>query len=175
MFEQVDWGTVFVPTTPLLEIVVRGTLIFLGIFLLLRVVLKRESGTLGITDMLFVVMVADAAQNGMAGEYRSVTEGIILVGTIIFWSYALNWLGFHFPFFDKLIKPGKLLLIKDGRMMKDNMRKELITRQELMSEVRSNGLTDIDSIKEAYMEPSGRISIICKKEEQNPPEAPSAV
>ncbi|WP_046243897.1 DUF421 domain-containing protein [Hymenobacter terrenus] len=175
MFERVDWHAVFVPSTPLLEILVRGSLIYLALFLLLRVVLKRESGTLGITDMLFVVMVADAAQNGMAGEYRSVTEGVLLVGTIIFWSYFLNWLGYHFRFFDKLIKPDKLLLIKNGQLMKDNMRKELITRQELMSEVRANGLTDIATIKEAYMEPTGKISIICKEETQNPPETPPPV
>jgi uncharacterized membrane protein YcaP (DUF421 family) len=170
MFEQVDWHALFVPSTPLLEILVRGTLIYLGLFVLLRVVLKRESGTLGITDMLLVVMIADAAQNGLAGEYRSITEGIILVCTILFWSFALNWLGFHFPKLDKLIKPDKLLLVKDGRMIKENMRRELITRQELMSEVRSNGLADLDGIAEAYMEPSGRISIIQKEEQQNPPQ-----
>ena len=169
MFKQVDWYVVFVPSTPLLEILVRGSLIYLGLFLLMRVVLKRESGTLGITDLLFVVMVADAAQNGMAGEYRSVTEGLLLVGTIIFWSYALNWLGYHFPFLDKLIKPDKLLLIKNGQMIKENMRKELITRQELMSEVRANGLTDLATIREAYMEPTGKISIICKDEKPSPP------
>ncbi|UOR06321.1 DUF421 domain-containing protein [Hymenobacter aerilatus] len=169
MFDQVDWHAVFVPNTPLLEIVVRGTLIYLGLFLLLRVVLKRESGTLGITDMLFVVMIADAAQNGMAGEYRSVTEGILLVGVIICWSYFLNWLGFHYPLFQRLIKPAKLLLIRNGQLQKDNMRKELITRSELMSELRTNGLTDISGIKEAYMEPTGRISIIRFEEKQNPP------
>jgi len=170
MFEQVDWHTIFVPTTPLLEIFVRGSLIYLGLFFLLRVLLKRESGTLGITDMLLVVMLADAAQNGLAGKYQSVTEGILLVCTIIFWSYALNWLGFHFPVFQKLIKPQKLLLIKDGQLLKDNLRKELITRSELMSEVRANGMTDLDKIKEAYMEPTGRISIICVEETQHAPE-----
>jgi uncharacterized membrane protein YcaP (DUF421 family) len=173
MFEQIDWRTVFFPTTPLLEIIVRGTLIYLGLFLLLRVVLKRESGTLGITDMLLVVMIADAAQNGMAGEYKSITEGMMLVCVIVFWSYALNWLGYHFPALDKIIKPGKLLLIKDGKMQKENMRRELITRQELMSEVRANGLADIDTIQEAYMEPSGRISIISKEGGQAPPEDPA--
>lgn len=175
MFKQVDWHAVFVPTTPLLEILVRGSLIYLGLFLLMRVVLKRESGTLGITDLLFVVMVADAAQNGMAGEYRSVTEGLLLVGTIIFWSYALNWLGYHSPFLDKLIKPDKLLLIKNGQMITENMRKELITRQELMSEVRANGMEDIAAIRAAYMEPTGRISIIRNDEEQTPPPDSSPV
>ncbi len=161
MFEQVDWQTIFVPRTPLLEIFVRGSLTYLGLFLLLRTVLKRESGTLGITDTLLVVMIADAAQNGMADDYRSVTDGLVLVATLIFWNVLLNWLGYRFQVFERLFKPGKLLLIKNGRMLKDNMRKELITYNELMSEVRSNGLSDISDIREAYMEPTGTISIIC--------------
>ena len=164
MFEQVDWAAIFVPHTPLVEIVVRGSIIYLGLYLLLRVVLKRESSTLGISDMLLVVLIADAAQNGMAHEYRSVTEGLLLVGVIMFWNYALNWLGFHFPFMQRLIKPDKLLLVKDGCMLKANMRQELITYGELLSEVRLHGLSDLSSIKEAYMEPSGRISIICQEE-----------
>lgn len=166
MFEPVDWHAVFVPHTPFLEIFVRGTLVYLSLFLLLRVLLKRESGTLGITDTLLIVLIADASQNGMAGEYRSITDGILLVATLIFWSLALNWLGYRFPIFEKMLKPRKLLLVKNGRMLKENMRKELITYSELMSEVRTNGITDLSSIKEAYMEPTGTISIICFEEEQ---------
>ena len=175
MFEPVDWQAVFVPHTPLLEIIVRGTLIYLGLFLLLRVLLKRESGTLGITDMLLVVLIADAAQNGMANDYRSVPEGLLLVATIIFWSILLNWLGYRFPFFQRLIKPRQLLLVKNGRMLKHNMQKELITASELMSEVRSNGLSDLSNIKEAYMEPSGTISIICFEENQTKPQEKKVV
>lgn len=175
MFEQVDWPAIFVPHTPVLEIVVRGTIIYLGLYLLLRVVLKRESSTLGISDMLLVVLIADAAQNGMAHEYRSVTEGLLLVGVIIFWNYALNWLGFHFPRLQRLIKPDKLLLVKDGCMVKANMKQELITYGELMSEVRLHGLDDLTRIQEAYMEPSGRISIICREETHADDEAEKRV
>ncbi|GGF26084.1 DUF421 domain-containing protein [Hymenobacter cavernae] len=126
--------------------------------------LKRESGTLGITDTLLIVLIADASQNGMADDYRSVTDGIILVATLIFWSLFLNWLSYRFPVLEKLIKPRKLLLVRNGRMLKDNTRKELITYSELMSEVRANGITDLSSIREAYMEPTGTISIICFEE-----------
>ena len=90
MFEPVDWQAVLLPHTPLLEIFVRGSLTYLGLFLLLRVLLKREAGSLGITDTLLVVMLADAAQNGMADDYRSVTDGLVLVATLIFWNVLLN-------------------------------------------------------------------------------------
>jgi uncharacterized membrane protein YcaP (DUF421 family) len=65
---QVDWGRAFLPQTPVLELVVRGSVIYLALFLLLCLLLKRQSGTLGLTDLLVVVLIADAAQNGMANE-----------------------------------------------------------------------------------------------------------
>lgn len=59
----VEWAKMLIPDTPLLEIFLRGSIVYLALFFLLRVVLKRESGTLGITDLLVVVLIADAAQN----------------------------------------------------------------------------------------------------------------
>jgi uncharacterized membrane protein YcaP (DUF421 family) len=56
--------------------------------ILLRIVLKRQTGTLGMTDLLLItLLIADASQNAMAGEYRSLPDGIVLVATIIFWNY----------------------------------------------------------------------------------------
>jgi len=84
MFElNQSWQEVFVPTHSLLERLVRGSIIYLIIFALLRVVLKRQTGGLSTPDILLVVLLADAAQNGMADEYRSMTEGIVVVCTIV--------------------------------------------------------------------------------------------
>jgi uncharacterized membrane protein YcaP (DUF421 family) len=57
---------------------------------------RRQTGGLSTPDVLLVILLADAAQNGMADQYRSVTEGVMLVGTIIFWNFAIDWLGFIF-------------------------------------------------------------------------------
>ena len=91
---DVDWARLFMPGTPLLEIIVRGSIMYVALFMLLRFILKRETGSLGITDLLVIVLIADAAQNGMAGSYQSITDGLVLVATIIGWSYLLNWLAF---------------------------------------------------------------------------------
>lgn len=160
--EAIDWSEMFSLGTPLLEIFIRGTAVYLLLFLILRVVLKRESATLGVTDLLVVVLLADAAQNAMADDYNSITDGILLVMVIIFWSHFLDFLGYKFPFFQRLIKPQKLLLVKNGKMYKKNMRKELITIDELMAEVRLNGVKTLDEVDEAYMESSGEISVISK-------------
>jgi uncharacterized membrane protein YcaP (DUF421 family) len=69
---RIDWESVFVPSLSLLEIVLRGSLIYLFLFIVLRV-LRRGAGTIGISDLLVVVLIADAAQNAMGSEYKSVT------------------------------------------------------------------------------------------------------
>ena len=157
---NVDWAHVFVPDTPLLEIVVRGTAMYLALFLLLRLVLKRETGAIGISDLLVVVLIADAAQNGLADNYSSIPDGLILVLTIVFWSWALNWLGFRFRLFQRLVHPDPLPLVRDGRLLRRNLEKELITEGELMSQLRLQGVDNIADVSAAYMEGDGRISVI---------------
>jgi uncharacterized membrane protein YcaP (DUF421 family) len=112
------------------------------------------------TDLLLITLIADASQNAMAGEYRSLPAGIILVCTIIFWSYAFDWLSYRFPWFNSLIEPHPLPLIKDGALLRRNMRRELITEEELMSQLREQGLDDVGKVKEAFMEPDGHISVV---------------
>lgn len=150
------------PSTPLVEILVRGSLVYLALFALLRFVLKRETGTLGTTDLLVIVLLADAAQNALADDYTSIPDGIILVGTIIFWSYALNWLGYRFPKLQRFVHPPPLPLVKDGRLLRQNMQKELITEDELMSHLRLQGINDLNQVAEAYMEGDGQISVVQK-------------
>lgn len=151
---------IFLPDVSLLEIFVRGTLIYLGLFALIRFVLRRDAGTVGIADLLMIVLIADAAQNGMAAEYHSLTAGFVLIATLVFWNYMIDWLGYKFPLFARLADPPALLLVKAGQMQKRNMRKEMVTEEELMSELRKQGVDELRKVKEAYMEPDGRISVI---------------
>lgn len=169
LFEQVDWRSVFVPDTPLLEIFVRGSVVYLSIFVLLRVVLKRQSGSLDMADLLVVVLIADAAQNAMASNYNSVPDGLFLVATIVFWSYALDWLGYHVPWVGRLIHPPPLLLIRDGKILWKNMRKELVTLDELKSQLREQGIENVAEVKSAYMEGDGRVSVVKRDGSQHTP------
>ncbi len=159
---QIDWRSAFVPTMSLAEIVLRGTLVYVLLFFILRV-LRREAGALGISDLLVVVLIADAAQNGMAGEYKSVTEGAVLVGTIAAWDYFLDWLGFKFPAVGRLLRPAPLVLVKDGEAMRRNLRRELISMDELMSQLREQGVENLSDVKRCYLEGDGHVSVIKKE------------
>lgn len=164
-----DWSKIFLPDTPVLEIVFRGSVMYLALFILLRVVLKRQSGTTGVTDLLVIVLIADAAQNGMAGGYNSIADGVILVVVIISWAYVLDAVAYRWPFAARLIRPAPLLLVRDGKLMRGNMRRELISVPELRSELREQGIEDLAEVRELRMEPDGRFSIIRRDPDSAPP------
>jgi uncharacterized membrane protein YcaP (DUF421 family) len=155
-----DWHKMFAVNTPVLEIFLRGTIVYLALFVFLRYIVKREVGTVGIADLLVIVVIADAAQNAMAGDYISITHGLLLVGTIILWNYALDWLAFHSPRLRIVIEPQPLPLVRDGRVMRRNLRRALITDDELMSQLRLQGVDDVAQVKTANMERDGRISVV---------------
>src|SRR6185503_15718884 len=134
------------------------TLTYLLLFFILRF-LRRETGAIGIADLLVIVIIADAAQNAMAGEYKSITEGAVLVLTIAFWDYALDWLSYRFPTIRRIVRPVPLLLIKNGRMIKRNMRQEMITEEELLSQIREQGVESVSQVQKCYLEGDGHISI----------------
>jgi uncharacterized membrane protein YcaP (DUF421 family) len=157
---MIDWQEMFVPTHSIASVILRGTLTYIMLFMILRFLLKRQSGVIGIADLLVIVLIADAAQNAMAHEYKSITEGAILVLTIVFWNYAIDWLGFRFPSLQRLTRPPPLLLIKDGKMLFRNMRREMITSEELNSQLRQQGVETCSEVKTAYIEGDGSISII---------------
>jgi uncharacterized membrane protein YcaP (DUF421 family) len=156
---DIDWHGMFVPTVSLLEIILRGSAVYLSIFFFLRV-FRREAGAISTTDLIVIVLVADAAQNAMSAEYHSVTEGLLLVATIFVWNYGLDWLGFRYPWVHRILNPKPLLLISEGRIQRRNLRAEMMTREDLMEQLREQGIEDVGQVKRCYLEADGRLSVI---------------
>lgn len=156
---DVDWHALFVPSGSLPEIVIRGSMIYLFLFFLMRV-LRREAGQFNIADLLVVVIIADAAQNGMAGTYESITEGAVLIGTIVLWDYGLDWLGYRYEPVRKLVQPKPVALIRDGRIDWRTMRRELITEVELMGRLHQDGLQQVEDVYRCFVEADGKLSVI---------------
>lgn len=159
-FLGIDWKHVFEPTVPATELMLRGTLIYLGILFVIRFLLRREAAALSLPDLLMVVLIADAAQNAMADSYESLTDGAVLVGTIIFWNYTLDRLAFHVPYIRRFVHPPPLPLVRNGRLLRRNMRDESVSEEELMSQLRQAGVEDIAQVKIAHIEGDGRFSVI---------------
>jgi uncharacterized membrane protein YcaP (DUF421 family) len=158
---NIDWRSMFVPHESILAVLVRGTLMYLGMFILLRI-FRRQAGSVSIADLLLIVIIADAAQNGMAGDAKSVTEALALIGVIIFWDYFIDWLGFKSVLMSRLVEPQPLMLIKNGRLLRRNMEREMITEEELLGQLRQKGVESFDDVKQCCLESSGEFSVIRK-------------
>ncbi len=161
LLTNIDWESMFTPNISLWEVLIRGTLTYWFCFVYMRV-FRRGAGQLGIGDLLLITLISDASQNSMSGEYTSVTEGCLLVGVLVFWDYAINWLGFRSVMFSKLSDPAPVLLVKNGVMQRQNMKKELITSDELTGMLREQGVDQLADVKTCYIEGSGSISVIKK-------------
>jgi uncharacterized membrane protein YcaP (DUF421 family) len=155
----IDWNTLFIPGGNPLELVVRGSVMYLLILSAFRF-FRRESGSLGTADLLVLVLVADAAQNAMASQYRSITEGVVLVGTILGWNLLLDWLAFRFPAAHRLIHGRPLPLVVDGRIQLRNLRREFLTRDDLLEQLRHHQVEEVEQVKLCHLESDGQLSVL---------------
>lgn len=156
---QVDWQELFLPHLSVVELFLRGSLVYLALFGVLRILPSRQVGAVGVSDLLVVLLFANAVQNAMVSNYSSLTDGLILLMTIVGWSYLFNWLGYRFPRFQRFLTPPPLLLVKDGQVIQQNLERGLISKRELMSQLRQQGVHSLNEVKKAYIEGDGRISV----------------
>ena len=155
----INWRAMFVPTGSLAELVIRGSLMYLLILAGFRI-FRRDAGSLGVSDLLVVVLIADAAQNGMAGEYHSLTEAVLLVATIFAWNISLDWLAYRYRSVHWLLHPPRLLLIRDGRVHLPNLRAQMLTRDDLLEQLREQGIDDVRSVRLCSLESDGHVSVL---------------
>ena len=155
-----DIGAALTPDVNVLETVVRGIVMYLAIFVMLRVVLRGRSSAVTVSDLLVFVLVSDAAQNAMAANYISITNGIVLVGTIFLTSLVVDWLAYRFPRVQQFVHPERKPLVIDGRVVRRTLQEELMTEPELMTQLRLNGAEELADVKAAYLEGNGEVSVI---------------
>jgi len=175
---DIDWTQMFTFTMSPIELFIRGTLTFLFLFCLFRFIVRRDVGAIGISDLLVLVIIADASQNAMAGGYKSIVDGFVLIGTIIGWSFLLNYLSYHFEVVRRFVLPRPLCIVKDGVKQEKNLQRQLIADEELGEMLREHGIEDILEVKRAYLEPDGQVTVIRKRkkaDETQPPDRHKAL
>ncbi|MEU1853757.1 YetF domain-containing protein [Streptomyces sp. NPDC019990] len=155
-----DWSAVFVPSVPPLELFLRGTISFLVLLAMMRVIGQRESGGLGISDILLVVLVAEAMAPSLEGDSSAIPDGLLVAATIVFWSLTIDAMAYRWPPLAHVLKARPRPLVEDGRVNRRALRRELMTEEEVMAQLRLHGVDDLSDVSRAYLEPNGMISII---------------
>ncbi len=143
-----------------LELVLRVSVIYLTLLVAMRVISRREMGAFEAPELLMIILIADGVTTGMTGEYHSVTGALIVAGTLIGWNYVIDWLIYHVPLVERLLRPSTLKLVENGRMLRRNMRREMVTEEELRSHLRQQGIEDIAQVKFACMEADGELNVV---------------
>ncbi|OUM00859.1 DUF421 domain-containing protein [Variovorax sp. JS1663] len=155
-----DLLKVFAREYPVWQMVLRGTVVYWFLLLVFRFVLRRDIGSMGVADLLFVVLVADASSNAMQGEYKSINDGLVLLGTLIAWNFALDWLSFRVEAVSRLLEPTPVVLVRHGRLNHRALRREMISTDELMGKLREQGVERLEEIRVARLESDGQLSVL---------------
>ena len=157
---DIDWSELFGFSVSPLEMIIRGTVMFWFLFALFRLVLRRDVGSVAMADILIFVIIADAAQNALSGDYKSISDGMVLVATIVGWNVIVDWASFKSAFLHKLLEPPPLHLVKDGRVNHRALRGQFMRVSELEGMLREHGVSKIEDVKAALFESNGELSVI---------------
>jgi uncharacterized membrane protein YcaP (DUF421 family) len=150
----------FTPEMSLPEVAVRGTLVYVFLVLLFRVILRRQAGKVSLSDLLVVAIVAGVWRNPLVRDAYSVTDGMLVVLTVVAWSYGLDWLGYHIPMMRKLLHPNPIRLVQDGSVLEENLARDLMTESQLHSKLRREGISDVRQVGGAWIEGDGHVSVV---------------
>lgn len=143
-----------------MDIVLRATAMFAIVFLLLRLLGKREMGQMTPFEVVSLVVMGDLIQQGITHNDFSITGATLAICTFAFWSVVLGWLSYLFPRLNSVLEGKPLVVICQGALIEGNLRRNRMTRSEVESEMRLAGIGAIADVAWAIIEPSGKISFI---------------
>lgn len=164
-FLPADWASVFALETPLAELLVRGTVLYVGILVLMRIMPRRTGGELATMDLVLILLIAEAAAHAM-GDYTALADGSVVILVIMGWNYSVNYLSYRVAFVERLVSSPPLQVVRNGHLLRRNMRQEFLTEEELMSYLRQQGIDAIEDVKSAWVEGEGRVSVVTNNQKQ---------
>jgi uncharacterized membrane protein YcaP (DUF421 family) len=147
-----------------MDIVLRGIVIFVFLYVLMRAIGRRELSTLEPFDLILLVVVGDAVQQGLTQDDYSVTGAFLAIGTIAILQLGVSYANFRFPRLRPLIEGEPIVVVQDGKPIDKTMRRERVTVDDVMSAARQQNIAKLDEIAWAVMETSGAISFIKKSD-----------
>ncbi|HJZ68253.1 MAG TPA: YetF domain-containing protein [Blastocatellia bacterium] len=157
------WSDLFHPDVSILEKIIRPVIVYVFLVIGLRLAGKRELAQLNPFDLVVLLTLSNTVQNAIIGNDNSVTGGLIGATTLL----AINYMVVRFLFkhekLERLVEGDADVLIEDGEIKHDRLRKELITLPELEMAAHKQGFSSLDDVDRAVLEPGGTISFFAKK------------
>jgi uncharacterized membrane protein YcaP (DUF421 family) len=145
-----------------MDLVIRAAVIFAFVFLVTRIVGRRELSQLEPFDLILLVVIGDLVQQGVTQSDESVTGALIVIATIALLSGAVSWISFRSRALRLITEGEPIVLVQDGRVIERNMRRERITREDIEEQARQQQIASVSDLRWAILEDDGRISFISR-------------
>jgi uncharacterized membrane protein YcaP (DUF421 family) len=145
-----------------MDIILRATVMFFILFLLIRLLGKRELGQMTPFEFVVLVVLGDLIQQGVTHNDFSLTGATLAICTFAFWALVLSWTAYLFPRAKDLLEGAPRVIVRDGKVVEENLRRNRLTRDEILSEMRLAGIGRMSDVAWAILEPQGKMSFIKK-------------
>jgi len=145
-----------------MDLVVRAIVVFFFVLILTRVIGRRELSQLAPFDLILLIILGDALQQGLTQDDYSVTGAILIVGTFAVLQVLLSWLGFRFRALRPILEGEPLVIVQDGKPIDKNLKRERLTLEEVMESARMHEIGSLDQVQWAVIERNGEIIFIKK-------------
>jgi uncharacterized membrane protein YcaP (DUF421 family) len=143
-----------------MDLVLRAIVVFAFVLLLTRVIGKRELGTLEPFDLILLIVLGDALQQGLTQDDYSLTGAMLVVGTIAILQVFVSWLSYRFPRTRPILEGEPIIVVQDGKVIERNLKRERLTVEEVAEEARKQQIAHLSEIRFAVLETSGQLSFI---------------
>ena len=146
-----------------MDIVFRAVFLFAFVFLVMRVIGRRELSSLTPFDLILLIVLGDAIQQALTQDDYSVTGALIVVSTLAVLQVLTSYLGFRFEKLRPLLEGDPIVIVQDGKPVEKNLRRERLAVEEVLEEARVQAqISSLDEIEWAILETSGNISFVKK-------------
>lgn len=145
-----------------MDIVLRATIMFFALFALLRLMGKRELSEMTPFELVLLVVMGDLIQQGVTHNDFSLTGAILAASTFAFWAVVLSWITYLSPRAERALEGTPVVVIRDGKLIRENLRRDRLTRSEIEAEMRLAGIARIEDVDWAILETEGKVSFIGK-------------
>ena len=147
-----------------MDLAIRAVVLYAFVFLLTRIVGRRELSSLGPFDLILLIVLGDSIQQGLTQDDYSVTGAVIVVGAIAVLQVLTSYASFRLPFLRPVLEGQPIVVVEDGRPIEKNLNRERISIEELAEEMRKQQIASLDEVQWAVLETGGSISFIKKSD-----------
>jgi uncharacterized membrane protein YcaP (DUF421 family) len=147
-----------------MDIVLRGIFVFVFLYVLMRMIGRRELSSLEPFDLILIIVLGDLVQQGLTQDDYSLTGAFLAIGTIAILQVTVSYANFRFPKLRPVLDGEPIVVVQDGKPIERNLKRERVTIEDLASAARQQNIAKIEDVQWAVMETSGVISFIKKSD-----------